>query len=123
LATETIVPAHGSIEDKTILEMCAELKDLFNFDGVDELNSDEVEDAYTSLLSVSNYHLDEEEVRFPLYPLSELDAPLKTEWEELMDIDFKDGAAFLHEPELKMDYVPGLLSLFGALTSFQPGKE
>ena len=78
LATETIVPAHGSIESKTILEMCAELKDVFNFDGVDKLNSDEVEDAFASLSSVSNYHVDKEEVRFPLYPSLELDAPLKT---------------------------------------------
>jgi hypothetical protein len=123
LGTETIVPAHGSIGSKTILEMCAELKDVFNFDGVDELDSDEVEDAHASLSSVSNYHVDEEEVRFPLYPSSELDALRKTKWEEFMDIDFKDGAAFLHEPELKTKYVPGLLSLFGALTSFQPGKE
>ena len=122
LATETIVPAHGAIGSKTILEMRAELKDVYLFDGVDELDTDEVEDAYASLSSVPNYHVDDEAVRFPLYPSLELDSS-PTKWNKLYDIEFKEGAAFLHEPELTTQYVPGLLKLFGALTTFKPGNE
>lgn len=103
------------------MEIREELKDKFNFDGVDDLDSDEMEDACALLFSrVSNYHVDNEVVGGDLhYPSSELDTPMKTKWEEMMDIDFKEGASFLHKPEFTTtEYVPGLLSLcFGALTT------
>ena len=122
LATETIVPAHGTIGSKTILDMRAELKDIYLFDGVDELDTDEVEDAYASLSSVPIYQVDAEAVRFPLYPSSELYSS-PTKWNKLIDIEFKDGAAFLHEPEITTQHVPGLLKLFGSMTTFKPGNE
>jgi hypothetical protein len=123
LVTESIVPAHGSIGIRTILEMQAELKDVFHFGSVKELESDEVEDAYASLLSVPNYHMDKEDVRFSLYPLLEIDSSVKTKWEELLHINFNDGVAFIHDPELATEYVPGVLNFFEALTTFTSGKE
>ncbi len=123
LTTETIFPAHGTIGSKTVLEMRAELKDVFHFDGVDELDSDEVEDAYASLSNVPSYHVDAEDVRFPLYPSSELDSLETTKWNNLFDIDFNDGGAFIHETKLTVQYVPSLLNLFGLLTTFTSGNE
>jgi hypothetical protein len=46
LATESIVLVYGSVGSKTISEMQADLKDIFQFDGIVELDSIEVEDAY-----------------------------------------------------------------------------
>jgi hypothetical protein len=46
-----------------------------------------------------------------------------SKWEEVINIDFQDGATFLHKPDLKAKHVPGILKLFGALTTFAPGKE
>jgi hypothetical protein len=74
LATDTIVPARGSIGSKTILEIQAELKDVFHLEGAKELDSDEVKDEYASLSSVPNFHMDKEKVQFPLYPLPENDS-------------------------------------------------
>jgi hypothetical protein len=122
LVTESIVPEYGSVESKKISEMRADLKDIYNFDCVEELDYDKVEDAYASLSSVPVYHVHEEDVRFLLYATSEVGTINLPKWEEVIDIDFQDGTAFLHNPDLVAKHIPGILELFGALTIFEPGE-
>jgi hypothetical protein len=67
--------------------------------------------------------MDSKEVRFPQYKSLELNASVKTKWEEFLHINFNDRAAFLNEPKPTSEYVPGVLNFFGALTTFSPAKE
>jgi hypothetical protein len=123
LATESIVLAYGSAGSKRMSEMQADLKDIFHFDGIEELDSNEVEDAYASLSSVLTDHVHEEDVRFPLNATSKLGAMNHSKWEEVININFQDSTAFLHNPDIKAKHFPGILKIFGAITAFKLGKS
>lgn len=62
-------------------------------------------------------------VPFPLYETSEMDAPISTKWEELIEIDFKEGDSFLAEPGLGANHISGVLDLFAALVKFESGEK
>ncbi len=97
--------------------------DEYNFDGTRELQSDEVEDAYEMLDFLKQYRDQEESVQFPLYETTEMDSESKTKWEELFEINLKEGAVFLAEPQLKSNHIPGVLDLFASLVHFKSGKK
>lgn len=122
-AVESIVPLPDSMGSKTIAAMRQELKDVYNFDDVDSLSSDEVEDVYEMMEFMRMYRKLESTVPFPLYETAEMDCDTPTKWDQLMEIDFKEGGTFLAEPNLDPKHVPGLLSLFASLVEFESGKK
>lgn len=123
-ATESIVPQSGCESSKSIADMRRELKDKYNFDGVNDLQSDEVEDAYEMMEFLRDYsrHADES-VPFPLYETAEMDGDAPTKWEELLEIDFREGGSFLAEPDLNAADIPKVLHLFASLVRFESGKK
>jgi hypothetical protein len=64
---------------------------------------------------LKQYRGQEESVQFPLYETTEMDRGEKTKWEELFEINLKEGAVFLAEPQLKSKHIPGVLDLFASL--------
>lgn len=122
-ATESVVPQSGGVGSKSIAQMRKELVDD-NFDGAKDLASDEVEDVYEMMIHLRNIRTGHQtNVEYPLYATSEMDGEVATEWEDLIEIDFKDGGAFLAEPDLGVKNIPGVLELFASLVRFEEGKK
>eukprot|EP00956_Cyclotella_meneghiniana_P040674 scaffold202164_cov66-Cyclotella_meneghiniana.AAC.2 len=123
LASESVVPELGSIQSKSIAKMREELVND-RFDGANDLSPDEVEDAYEMLNFLEQYRKQaNHSVPYPLYTTSEMDADRTDKWEEILDIDFKGGGAFLAEPELESKHVPGVMKFFAKLVLFREGKK
>ena len=121
-ATESLVPQLGAAGSKTIAEMRKELISD-NFDSARELSIDEVEDAYEMIKYLSQYREQAADVPYPLYSTSEMEGNVSTKWDELIEINFKEGGSFLAEPDLKAKYIPGVLDLFASLVRFDSGKK
>jgi len=121
-ATKSIVPESGCPNSKSIAEIRQALVDD-NFDGAKNLDSDEVEDAFEMIEYLRKYREMEKSVPFPLYNTAEMDADVSSKWEELIEIDLKEGGSFIAEPELDMKHIPGVLHLFAALVTFESGKK
>mmetsp|Transcript_20564 Transcript_20564/g.32365 ORF Transcript_20564/g.32365 Transcript_20564/m.32365 type:complete len:362 (-) Transcript_20564:1468-2553(-) len=120
-AIESIVPQSGCSNSKSIAEMRQCLIGD-NFDGAKDLQSDEVEDAYEMIEYLHNYRELEKSVKYPLYAADEMASA--TKWEELIEVDFKEGGAFLAEPGLGAKHIPGVLDLFASLVRFkESGKK
>ena len=62
-------------------------------------------------------------VPYPLYATSEMDADSTARWEDILEIDFKGGGAFLAEPELDSKHVPSVMKLFVEFVRFHEGKK
>ena len=60
---------------------------------------------------------------FQLYETEEFDGDRAAKRDRLMEVDFKEGGAFLAEPELDANLIPGVLSLFASIVKFEPGKK
>lgn len=121
-ASESISPTSGTAAAKTIREMREELVQD-NFDGARDLSSDEVEDVYEMMEYLRLYREQGVSVPYPLYPTSEMDSSADVKWEELLEIDFKEGAVFLAEPNLEAKFIPGILELMAELVRFESGKK
>ena len=121
-ATESIVPQSGGVGSKSIADMRQELVKE-NFDGAKDLDSDEVEDVHEMMEYLHHYRGKEVAVEYPLYATSEMINDASTEWDEIIEINFKEGGAFLAEPTLEAKHVPGVLDLFAALVRFESGKK
>jgi hypothetical protein len=124
-AEKSIVPIPG--EDrrgvgKSILEMRQELAEKHNFDSVDELSFEELEDFY-EVKDVVYSRVNEmaDVVPFPLYSSNQLDDAVC--WDTLLDIDFSDGGSFITDPDLEQKYLPAVLDFFGSLVRFQSKKR
>jgi hypothetical protein len=115
-ATNALVPLAGGEGSKTIAEMHLELKDQFNFDHVDQLKLDEVEEAYDKMEFVRSYKNRDDQVPFSVYCSSQIDHT--TQWSIITDVELQYGAAFLSQPEIRSDHIPGILQLFGSLVTY-----
>ena len=104
------------------MTMRAELANKYNFDNVDQLTIDEVEDYY-EIREVVNARIHELSgtVPFPLYPSTDMNE--NNHWKELADIDFSEGASFMSDPELDPKYIPGILEFFASLVRFESKKR
>ena len=51
-----------------------------------------------------------------MYKTDKMAKEASNAWEELIEINFKEGGAFIAEPGLGANNVPGVLDLFAALT-------
>ena len=120
-ATNALIPLAGCDGSKTIADMRLELKEQFNFDHVDHLKLDEVEEAYDKMEFVRAYKNREEQVPFPVYCSSQIDDP--TQWSNIADVELQYGAAFLSQPEIMSDHIPGILQLFGSLVTYETAKQ
>ena len=120
-ATNALIPLAGCDGSKTIAEMRRELKDQFNFDHVDQLKLDEVEEAYEKMEFVRAYKNREEQVPFPVYCSSHIDHP--SQWSTIADVELQYGAAFLSHPDITTDYIPGILNLFGSLVTYESTNQ
>lgn len=122
-ATESVVPQSGGAGSKSIAQMRSELI-ADNFDGAKDLDSDEVEDVYEMMTHLQKLRTEQQSnVEYPLYATSEMDGEVATKWEDIIEIDFKEGGAFLAEPNLGAKNIPGVLDLFASLVRFEEGKK
>ena len=87
------------------------------------MSTDEVEDAYEMMEYLRQYREQATDVPYPLYSTSEMEGDVSTKWDELIEINFKEGGSFLAEPDLKATYIPGVLDLFASLVTFESGKK
>lgn len=93
-----------------------ELKHTYRFDGANDLPVHEVEEVYDCTVQSSRQHEKlSDQVKYPLYPTSELSEP--TKWEEIYEIDFSRGGSFIMDPALK-EHVPDLLALFASFVTY-----
>ena len=90
----------------------------YNFDGVDGLTIEEVEDAY-AVREVVNARINEQldRVPFPLHKSSDMDSG--KHWTTILDIDLADGGSFISDPDLDPNHLPGILALFSSLVTFE----
>ena len=124
-ASKSIVP-DTLTSTITIDHMRNALKDD-RFDGVNELSVEEVEEAYEMMSFVAKYRQLEQTVPFPLYVSDYLDAGLQVatepEWNELVEIDFKDGGSFMADTErVSTKHLPAVIHFFATLVRF-PDSE
>jgi hypothetical protein len=115
-ATNSAVPLSGCAGSKTIADMRRELKDDFNFDHVDTLTSDEVEEAYDKMEFVRVYKGREDNVPFPIYASNAIDEC--RHWSKIVDIELQYGGAFLADPAIQSQHIPGILHLFGSMVTY-----
>jgi len=119
---QPLVPFHGEELQKTVMEMREELASKYNFDSVDQLTIQEVEEYYEVRQVVNARHINlSSNVPFPLYEsnkMGNLDC-----WTELKAIDFSEGAAFIGDPELDPQHVPGIIGFFSSLVRFDTKKR
>ena len=116
-AGELLVPRNDDEYTERINFMREELKTEYQYDGADDLPVDQVEIAYNAAITPFTDKMDLiEEVKFPVYPTSELSKP--TKWRHLYDIHFCNGGTFINEPSLS-EHVPALLHLFASFVKYQ----
>lgn len=101
--------------------MRRELKEQFNFDHVDELQLDDVEEAYDKMEFIRAYKSRDERVPFPVYCSTQLDHP--TQWTIISDVELQYGAAFLSQRDITTQHIPGILRLFGSLVTYETSKQ
>jgi hypothetical protein len=93
---------------KPVSKMRAELMARYNFDSVEDLAIEEVED-YFEVREVVNARINElcAAVPLPLHPSSYMSE--EEHWTEFADVDFSEGASFIGDPDLDPEYIPGIL--------------
>ena len=122
LAGESVVPKTGTSDSKTIAEMRKELM-ADKFDGAKDLTVDEVEDVYEMMQHLKAYRQTGETVPYPIYKTSTMETSSRDAWQDITEIDFKGGGAFLAESALEQKYIPRTLKLFAELVKFENGKK
>jgi hypothetical protein len=127
-ATNTAAPLSGCDESKTIAEMQRESKEQYNFDHVDKLQLDEVEEVYEKMDIVQSYKCRESNALFPIHATSKLETLISgstifTSWSTIADVDLQYGGAFLADPSIETHYIPGVLEIFGSLVTYDKGKS
>lgn len=113
---ESLLPGIDLNDLLTVSQMREELKKKYNFDDVDQLSIEEVEDAWAS----HALHREIEElagkVKFPVCPTSAITSGKY--WEKLVDIDFSFGGSFLLDEKIDEKYIPAILDLFASFVAF-----
>ena len=106
---------------KRIDSMRKELMERFQFSGVNDVPFNKVEVTHENALrSVENHEQLLSQVKFPVYPISELHSP--TKWKCINRIRFSDGGTFIADPEVE-DNVPALLHLFASFVKYETRKK
>lgn len=119
-ATESLVLEDGTESAVPIEVKRRRLVEEFGWTVIDTggLDSGEVEDALEVEEFRRDYRSQKEKVQFPLYPTSEMAAATTEKWEDLADINFKDGGAFLSDGSIEVKDVPGILKFFASVVTF-----
>ena len=100
--------------------MRKELAEQFQFNRADELPVGDVEEAYDNAMTSIQNHCDlGGQVKYPLYPTTELRNP--TKWKNLFQISFCDGGTFIADPA-KGEHVSALLNLFASFVKYDKKK-
>lgn len=121
-AQESLVPFQGEEPGKTVIEMREELASKYNFDSVDQLTIQEVEDYYEVRQVVNARHIDLSiNVPFPLYESNKMGN--FDSWTDLTTIDFSEGAVFIGDTDLDPQHLPGILEFFSSLVRFDAKKR
>lgn len=120
-ATNSAVPLSRCDGSKMISDMHRELKDDFDFDHVDTLLLDKVEEAFDKMEFVHEYKGRESEVPLLMYASNELD--VCTRWSKIVDIELQYGGAFLADPAIQSQHVPGIIELFGSMVTYDKGNK
>ena len=117
---ELFVPDIDVEEGKTISDMREELASIYGAENTKDITVDEVEDMY-ALKEIATARIKKlfDDVAFPKFPSSELDAKVSSQWDTIMGINFGEGGAFISDPDLKPEYLPGILDLFSSLVRFE----
>ena len=123
-AVNALVPGGEEVRATTISDMRNELQNVYDVERAEELTVTEVQDLY-AIKEVVKSHIDEllDSAPLPLYEPNELDSPLSSHWDSILDIDFGEGGSFVMDPDLNAKYLPGVLELFSALIRFEDKKH
>ncbi len=121
-AQESLVPLPGENAGKPVCMMRDQLAEQYNFDNVDELTINEVEDYY-AIQEIDNalINLHSAMVKNPLYALLEMDSNIH--WKTVLEFSFTDGSAFLATPKLDHKYIPSILEFMSLLVDFKKYKK
>ena len=109
---ESILPGFNTSDMMTITQMRDELKRKYNFDKVDQLNIEDVEDVYLSYSLHRHLEVLSEAVEFPKHPASAIKSGEC--WEEIAEIDFSFGGSFLLNENIVEQRLPAILELFAS---------
>jgi len=122
-ATESLVPEIGSEAAESIDARRTRLINVHQFAGADNLDSDEVEDVLEVMDFLRDYRAQGSTVPFPLYKTEEMEATTSSKWEEIAEIDFSNGGAFLADGSINQKHIPGILKFFAAVATFASPDE
>jgi len=92
---------------KLVSEMRAELATRYNFDRVEDLSKEEVEDYY-EVKEVVNARINDLSAAVPL-PLHQTSLTEEEFWTVFEDVNFSGGASLIGDPDLDPQYIPGIL--------------
>mmetsp|Transcript_5746 Transcript_5746/g.10888 ORF Transcript_5746/g.10888 Transcript_5746/m.10888 type:complete len:245 (+) Transcript_5746:993-1727(+) len=121
-ATESLVPEIGTEAAVSIDSRRQRLVDDHQFTGANDLDSDEVEDVLELMDFIKEYRAQGEAVPFPVYKTAEMEGST-TKWEEIAEINFADGGAFIADGTIDQKYIPHILEFFAAIVTFSLPDE
>jgi len=119
-AANRLIPESDVEGGMTISEMRTELSSRHDVEHVNELTIDEVQEMY-AIREIASSRIKGQlnSVPLPLHPTCEMDAESTENWDTIVeDVNLRDGGAFLSDPDLDKQYLPGILSFFAALVTF-----
>lgn len=122
-ATESLVPEIGTGAAESIDARRTRLTDVHQFTDANNLDSDEVEDVLEMMDFLRDYREQGEKVPFPLYNTAEMEAQTTAKWEEIAEINFSNGGAFLADGTIDQKHIPAILKFFAAVATFAPPDE
>ena len=122
-ATESLVPEIATEAAKSVDDRRNRLIDVHQFSGANDLDSDEVEDVLEMMDFLRDYRERGDTVPFPLYKTEEMEAPTTAKWEEIAEIDFSNGGAFIADGSIDQKHIPGILKFFAAVVTFASPDE
>ena len=66
---------------------------------------------------------DDNNVPFTLYASNKIDSIEKTEWEEITEINFSNGGAFIADGSIQGKHVPAIIRFFTGLITFASNND
>lgn len=126
-ATEALVPTLGTEAPQDLVQAKrARLLDD-GFAGAKDLDSDEVEDVFEALDFMKIFRNKSmgkgDNVPFPLYESNEMDANVVLAWEDIAEINFLQGSAFIADCSINGKLIPKILEFFAEVTTFVSADE
>lgn len=121
-ATELLVPDIGTEAAISIDIQRQRLLGVHQFTGANDLDSDEVEDVLEMMDFLRDYRAQVDTVQFPLYKTAEMET-MTTKWEDVAEIDFSGGGAFIADGTINQRHIPHILHFFAAVATFSLPDE